>query len=68
MGAGAAPDPWRQPPGRVPEERGRATKGSMSTADGLASILRGWGQLKAKDSGWPTFDGRYASYPRFKRE
>ncbi len=20
------------------------------------------------DSGWPTFDGRYASYPRFKRE
>jgi hypothetical protein len=35
---------------------------------GLASILRGWGQLKANDSGWPTFDGRYASYPRFKRE
>ncbi len=37
-------------------------------SEGLASVLRGWGQLKANDSGWPTFDGRYASYPRFKRE
>ncbi len=26
------------------------------------------GQLKANDGGWPTFDGRYASYPWFKRE
>jgi hypothetical protein len=24
--------------------------------------------MKANDSGWPTFDGRYASYPRFKKE
>jgi hypothetical protein len=40
----------------------------MTASDGLATILRGWGQLKANDSGWPTFDGRYASYPRFKRE
>jgi hypothetical protein len=28
----------------------------------------GMGQLKANDSGWPTFDGRYASYPWFKKE
>jgi hypothetical protein len=25
-------------------------------------------QLKANDSGWPTFDGRYVNYPRFKRQ
>ncbi len=40
----------------------------MAGPDGLGNVLRGWGQLKANDSGWPTFDGRYASYPRFKRE
>ncbi len=36
--------------------------------ESLMDVMRGWGQLKANDSGWPTFDGRYASYPRFKRE
>ncbi len=40
----------------------------MAAPSDLVSVLRGWGQLKANDSGWPTFDGRYASYPRFKRE
>jgi hypothetical protein len=40
----------------------------MTAPDGLATLLRGWGQLKVNDSGWPTFDSRYASYPRFKRE
>jgi hypothetical protein len=30
--------------------------------------MRGWSQLKANDSGWPTFDGRYASYPRFRKK
>jgi hypothetical protein len=24
--------------------------------------------MQANDSGWPVFDGRYASYPRFKKE
>jgi hypothetical protein len=24
--------------------------------------------MRANDSGWPTFDGRFVSYPRFKRE
>ncbi len=40
----------------------------MTGPEGLVNVLRGWGQLKANDSGRPTFDGRYASYPRFKRE
>jgi hypothetical protein len=40
----------------------------MAASSDLVSVLRGWGQLKANDSSWPTFDGRYASYPRFKRE
>jgi hypothetical protein len=68
MGAGAAADPWRQPPGGAPEERSRAAENSMSTTDSLATLLRGWGQLKANDSGWPSFDGRFTSYPRFKKE
>jgi hypothetical protein len=34
----------------------------------LAALLRGWAQLRANDSGWPVFDGRYASYPQFKKE
>jgi hypothetical protein len=34
----------------------------------LAALQRGWGQLRANDNGWPMFDGRYASYPRFKKE
>jgi hypothetical protein len=36
--------------------------------ESLVDVMLGWGQLKANESGWPTFDGRYASYPRFKRE
>jgi hypothetical protein len=30
--------------------------------------MRGLGHMQANDSGRPTFDGRYASYPRFKKE
>ncbi len=51
-----------------PGERNRTAEDSMAGPEGLVNVLRGWGQLKANDSGWPTFDGRYASYPRFKRE
>ncbi len=40
----------------------------MLAINGLAALLRGWVQLKANDSGWPTFDGQYANYPWFKRE
>jgi hypothetical protein len=58
---------WRQAPGE-PDEKGRMEEDSTSAPSDLVSVLRGWGQLKANDSGWPTFDGRYASYPRFKTE
>ncbi len=34
----------------------------------LLDFMRGFGQMRANDSGWPVFDGRYASYPRFKKE
>jgi hypothetical protein len=42
--------------------------GSSSISTDLTALLRGWGQLRANDSGWPVFDSRYASYPRFKKE
>ncbi len=51
-----------------PERRRRTEGDSAPVADDLAALLRGWGQLRANDNGWPTFDGRYANYPRFKRE
>ncbi len=59
------------PESQLPTEapgRGKRTGGSSLVADDLATLLRGCGQLRANDSGWPTFDGRYANYPRFKRE
>jgi hypothetical protein len=34
----------------------------------LVEFMRSFGQMRANDSGWPMFDGRYVSYPRFKRE
>jgi hypothetical protein len=34
----------------------------------LLDFMRGFGHMQANDSGWPAFDGRYASYPRFKKE
>jgi hypothetical protein len=34
----------------------------------LMDFMRGFGHMRANDSGWPVFDGRYASYPRFKKE
>ncbi len=34
----------------------------------LMDFMRGFGHMWANDSGWPVFDGRYASYPRFKKE
>jgi hypothetical protein len=34
----------------------------------LMEFMRSFGQMRANDSGWPTFDGRYVSYPRFKKE
>jgi hypothetical protein len=34
----------------------------------LSSLLRGWGQMKANNSRWPTFNGIFVNYPRFMRE
>ncbi len=34
----------------------------------LVEFMRSFGQMRANDSGWPTLDGRFVSYPRFKRE
>jgi hypothetical protein len=34
----------------------------------LMEFMRSFSQMQANDSGWPTFDGRYVSYPRFRRE
>ncbi len=34
----------------------------------LVEFMRSFGQMRGNDSGWPTFDGRFVSYPRFKRE
>jgi hypothetical protein len=60
-GKGAAAKPWRQPIGELREEN-RTVDVSRGGPEGLVDVLRGWGQLKANDSGWPTFDGPYASY------
>jgi hypothetical protein len=39
---------------------------------GLAGFFngggRGRGQMKANVVGWPTFDGKFVNYPRFKKE
>jgi hypothetical protein len=39
----------------------------VSSGD-LLVFMRGFGHMQANDGGWPVFDGRYASYPRFKKE
>jgi hypothetical protein len=67
QGKGAVPSQWRTAAEELGDED-EAAETSRVGPESLANILRGWGQLKANDSGWPTFDGRYASYPRFKRE
>jgi hypothetical protein len=38
---------------------GWSRRGSYS---GLSSLLRGWGQMKANNSRWPTFNGIFVIY------
>jgi hypothetical protein len=58
-------EPGRAKPGRVEGERdGGGQAGSVD----LTNILQGWGQLRANDSRWPIFDGKFVNYPRFKME
>ncbi len=39
------------------ERRERMGENSSLAAHDLATLLRGWGQLRENDNGWPTFDG-----------
>jgi hypothetical protein len=34
----------------------------------LANLMRGLMGAQANDSGWPMFSGKYAEYPRFRKE
>ncbi len=74
-GEGATPCQWQT----VAEELGEEDEMGDNIEDevgetcgvgpeSLVDFMHGWGQLRANNSGWPTFDGRYASYLRFKRE
>jgi hypothetical protein len=49
-----------------PEDEPERTAG-VAPGD-LLDFMRGFGHMQANDSGWPVFDGQYASYPRFKKE
>jgi hypothetical protein len=66
-GKGAAPSQWRSAAEELGDED-KMAETNRAGPEGLVSVLCGWGQLKANDSGWLTFDGQYASYPWFKRE
>ncbi len=50
------------------EPGGDATQTGGVAPRYLVEFMRSFGQMQANDSGWPTFDGRYVSYPRFKKE
>jgi hypothetical protein len=72
---GAIPGGWQtaaEELGEVFEEEGES-EDEVDEAQGMPSVdlldfMRGFGHMQANDSGWPAFDGRYASYPRFKKE
>jgi hypothetical protein len=50
------------------ESEGEAERMARVAPRDLLDFMRGFGHMQANDSGWPAFDGRYASYPRFKKE
>jgi hypothetical protein len=54
-------------PARPPQDMPlRPTLGG--TGDELANLMRGLMGAQANDGGWPTFSGKYAEYPRFRKE
>ncbi len=72
---GAAPGQWQtaaEELGEVLEEESESedeANGAHRVSSGdLLDFMIGFGHMQANDSGWPAFDGRYASYPRFKKE
>jgi hypothetical protein len=77
--AGAAPGGWQtaaEELGEVFEEESESEDESEDEAEGVTGVasgelldfMRGFGHMQANNSGWPMFVGRYASYPRFKKE
>jgi hypothetical protein len=44
----------------------RSTTGGAG--DELAALMRGLMGAQANDNGWPTFNGKYVEYPRFRKE
>jgi hypothetical protein len=68
---GAVPGRWQtaaEELGEESESENEADGPHGASAGDLLDIMRGFGHMQANDSGWPTFYGRYASYPRFKKE
>jgi hypothetical protein len=61
----------RRPVGNfgVSSTTGRDTTGTGEEAPRyLMEFMRNFGQMRANEIGWPVLDGRYVSYPRFKKE
>ncbi len=70
-GGGTAPGRWQtaaEELGEEDESEDEAEGPRGASSKDLLDIMRGPGHMQANDSGWPTFDGRYASYLRFKKE
>ncbi len=72
---GAVPGGWQTAAEELGEvfERESESEDEAEEDRGVASgdlldFMRGFGHMQANDSGWPVFDGRYASYPRFRKE
>ncbi len=60
IGEGAMPGQWRTAAEELGEEDGVEEEVEETYGAGpesLVDVMRGWGQLKANDSGWPMFDG-----------
>ncbi len=60
-------EPSRNPGGGGAAE-GTSTRPGEVAPRYLMEFMRSFGQMRANDDGWPTFDGRYVGYPRFKKE
>jgi hypothetical protein len=70
-GEGVVPGQWRTAVEELEEEDGSEEEMEEpygANSGSLLDVMCAWGHMKANDSGWPTFDGRYASYRRFKKE
>ncbi len=73
--AGAVPEGWQtaaEELGEVFEDEGESEDEAEEAHDiasgDLLDFMRGFGHMQANNSGWPVFDGQYASYPQFRKE